>query len=242
MAKLTAEKYRELFKLRAEGKLGNMECTKRLFDILKPLFSERMSILDVSCGVGHYFRKVKELGTINYLGVDLDAKAIEIANEVWKDYPNVSFKVMNASKLELENNSYDIVYCYNLLLHLKDYKDVLKELLRVSGKHVIVRSLFDDEYCTTKHEASVDYRNVYSDGFFFYNTYARDDVRNFLNNLGSFKIEFLDDNSKIPENELEKQAKLLEVNSTEFAKTGAKKLQEWKGLKLNYEILIIEKE
>ncbi len=242
MTKLTAKKYRKLFKLRAEGKLDDMECTKRLFDVLKPLFFKRMSILDVSCGVGHYFRKIKELGTFYYLGVDLDTKAIEIAFEMWKDYPNADFKVMNASKLELKNNSYDIVYCYNLLLHLKDYKYALKELMRVSRKYVIVRSLFDNEYSSTKHEVSGDYIDVYSEGFAFYNTYARDDVRNFLNNLGSFKIKFLDDNLKIPETELEKQVKLLEVNSNEFARTGEEKVQEWKGLKLNYEVLIIEKE
>ena len=41
MTKLTAKKYRKLFKLRAEGKLDDMECTKRLFDVLKPLLFRR---------------------------------------------------------------------------------------------------------------------------------------------------------------------------------------------------------
>ena len=66
MKQLTAKKYRELFKLRAEGKLDDMECTKNLYKLLKPLYFNGIKILDVPCGVGHYFRKIKELGGINY--------------------------------------------------------------------------------------------------------------------------------------------------------------------------------
>lgn len=144
MKRLTAEKYRELFRLRAEGELDHMECTKHLYEILKPLYFEGMKILDVGCGAGHYYRKLRELGAIDYWGVDIDEGAIEIANEVWGEDPNVAFGIRDANDLNFKDNSFDVVICYNLLLHLGGYKNALKEMFRVARKFLIVRSLFGD--------------------------------------------------------------------------------------------------
>lgn len=242
MGELTAEKYRELFKLRAEGKLDDMECTKKLYEILKPIYFKGMSILDVPCGVGHYYRKLKELGEINYIGIDLDSEAIEMAKDVWKDDKNVKFSVGNASGLDLEDKSIDVVCCYNLLLHLPDYKEPVQELFRVSKKYIIIRSLFDEKNFINKFNAAEDYREVYKEGVFYYNTYARKNVEEFVKSFGPCKVKFVPDNIKIPEENLRKQEEALNIDSGEFARGEADKKQDWKGLKLNYEILFIEKE
>ena len=52
----------------------------------------------------------------------------------------------------------------------------------------------------------------------------------------------MDDNFKIPEKELEKQAQLLEVNPDKFTKGKNGKKQEWKYLELNYEKKFIKKQ
>lgn len=238
---LSAKKYRELFKLRAEGKLDYMECTKRLFDILKPLYFRGVKILDVPCGVGHYYRKIKELGEVEYIGVDLDSEAVKLAKDVWTDDKNANFESSDATKINVEDNSVDIVVCYNLLLHLKDYKDVVKELFRVSKKYIIIRSLFDKYHSMNTMSVSEDYKKVYPDGRICYNTYSREDVMRFLNSLGKCKITFINDNIPIPKENLEKQQKILGVDSSEFAIGADKNNQDWKGLKLNYEVLFIEK-
>jgi ubiquinone/menaquinone biosynthesis C-methylase UbiE len=238
---LTAKKYRELFRLRAEGKLDDMECTKRLFELLRPLYFKGIKILDVPCGVGHYFRKLRELGEIEYLGVDLDSEAIRLAKEVWKDAPNAKFEVQDASRMNIPNNSIDVAICYNLLLHLKDYKDVLRELFRVSKRYIIVRSLFDAQASVNKIPVSEDYLEVYKEGVLFYNTYSRDDVVKFVRSLGRCKVRFINDNLAIPKEVLEKQQKALGVASSEFASGDKNQKQDWKGLALNYEVLVIEK-
>lgn len=242
MEKMTAKKYRELFKARAEGKLDNMECTKNLYRILEGLYFDGIKILDTACGLGHYFRKIRELGDIDYLGIDIDSEAIEIAKQIWKDTPNAKFEIQDVRHLNLEENFFDLVYCYNLLLHLGDYKDALKELFRVSKKYIIVRSLFDEEQSINLFDVAEDYRGVYPSGKIHYNTYARNDVAEFLKDLGSWKFRFVKDNAPIPKESIEKQRNYLEVDESEFTRTNDNRQKEYfKGLLLNYEILFIEK-
>jgi len=241
MKKLTAKKYRELFKLRAEGKLGDMECTKSLYRLLEKIYFKGMKILDIPCGAGHYFRKIRELGDIEYLGIDLDLNAINIAKKIWKDVPNVKFEVQDVTKLDLKDNSMDVVYCYNLLLHLKSYEESLRELFRVSKRYLLVRSLFNEKENVQKVEVSKDYLGVYKSGFAYYNTYARDDVIKFLKGLVSCNVTFIKDTVTIPETSLKAQAKALGVKESEFTKGGGNKKQRLKDMPLNYEVLFVEK-
>ncbi|MEM2963780.1 MAG: class I SAM-dependent methyltransferase [Candidatus Anstonellales archaeon] len=241
MKKLTADKYRELFRLRAEGKLDHMECTKSLYRLLKPLYFKGIKILDVPCGVGHFFRKLRELGEIEYLGIDIDPESIRIAKEIWKNAPNAKFQVGDITRLNLSDNSMDIVYCYNLMLHLETYEAALKELFRVSKRYLFVRSLFGEKTQIRKVEVCDDYWDVYKSGFVYYNTYAREDIIRFLRGLGPCKIRFIDDNVVIPESSIKKQAQVLGVNESEFTKGGGDKKQTLKGMRLNYEVLSVEK-
>lgn len=241
MEKMTAEKYRELFRLRAQGKLDDMECTKRLYEILKDLYFDGVKILDSACGLGHYFRKIRELGNIDYLGIDVDPKAIEMAKEVWRDASNAEFEVQDVHHLYLEDNSFDIVYCYNLLLHLRDYKEPLKELFRVSKRYIIVRSLFDEKESINSFDVASDYLEVYPSGKVQYNTYARNEVANFLKTLDPCNFKFIEDNVSISQETIERQSNDLNVNGSEFARGGEGQKEHFKGLLLNYEILFIEK-
>ncbi len=242
MGELTAEKYRELFRLRAEGKLEDMECTKSLFNLLKKLQVSPTSILDVPCGVGHYYRKLRELGNFDYIGLDLDKKSIEMARDVWKDASKAHFEVRAIDNTGLPDNSIDTVICYNLLLHLRDYKNAVRELFRVTKKHLIIRSLFGASAFSTRFDAPPDYRDVYPAGVYYYNTYAKSDVEAFVRSLGPpARIQWVPDNAKILEGSLEKQQKALGVDAREFAR-GDGRSEGWKGLNLNYEVLIIEKE
>jgi len=243
MGELTAEKYRELFRMRAEGKLPDMECTKSLYRLLKPLHFDGMSILDMPCGTGHYYRKLRQLGKIRYLGIDIDEKMIATANEIWKGEPNAKFRKGSALELELEDNSVDVVFCYNLLLHLPpEYcESVISELYRVSKRYVLIRSLFDDVSKVELFTAPTDYKDVYGNSI-YYNTYARSDIQSFCNEgLGALRVTFMQDIAKVPEATLKQQEKVLGVDPKEFAYGKTERSEYFKGLELNYEILMIEK-
>jgi len=239
MSKLSKDKYNELFKLRAEGKLEPMECTKSLFRLLEKIYFENMSILDVPCGTGHYLRKLRNLGKVNYLGIDRDEDALKIAIKIWKDEPNVRFMLGDINKIDLPDNNKDVVYCYNLLLHLADYKDAVAELFRVSKKYIFIRSLFGEKTIIRGSDTPKDYAGIFPEKS-YYNSYSRDVITSFVKSLGKCKIKFIDDNLVIPGDLLRKQAEILGTVVSKFTQTNNNK-QEWDGIELQYEVMVIEK-
>ena len=241
MTQLTATQYRELFKLRAEGKLESMECTKSLFKFLKPIYADNMNILDIPCGLGHYFYVLKDLGNFKYYGVDLDSEAVLMAKDVWKNNPEVNFSVQDIKNLNFDDGFFDIAICYNLILHLKEYKLPLKELFRVSKKYIFVRSLFDDQTSINTLKSSDDYKKVYSDLTYQYNTYSKEEMISYVKTLGNCNVTFFPDKVDVSNDSLKKQAELLGTDVFEFAESKSDKKENFKGLELNYELMLIEK-
>lgn len=79
------EKYGEIFSKRAKGILPEMESSKSIRKIIKKIMREYYSILDVGCGVGHYFPPLKKLKlNFYYYGVDVTKKYIEEAKKYFK--------------------------------------------------------------------------------------------------------------------------------------------------------------
>ena len=236
---MNRSKYRELFRLRAEGKLPPMECTKscleHLNSFLMPdsVFSiyksyDGFHFLDVPCGAGHYFTMLQSLGDIVYHGVDVDSGMIKNAKEVWGKTMNATFTVGDVCRLPFPDDSFNVVLCYNLLLHLpQGYKKALQELCRVvkPDGRLLIRSLFDD------HESILSIDND------FYNTYSRDDVRKFLLTLpDKYSCWFYPDSVVVDQKDIEMQSKTLNVDESEFTVDSL-----FKGYNMNYETVIIEK-
>lgn len=88
------------------------------------------SVLDVGCGDGKYSLAWKQLGARTVTGVDFSEKAISIANERVRDF-GVDYKIDNALNLSIDDNAFDIVYCYGVLHHTADPKQGISELVRV---------------------------------------------------------------------------------------------------------------
>jgi len=93
------------------------------------VLNKETTLLDVGCGNGfftYYFNKICDVS-----GVDYSEKLLKM-NPVKKTF------LMNAKKLEFENNSFDIVFANALLHHVDDIDQVLKEMKRLSKKYVII--------------------------------------------------------------------------------------------------------
>lgn len=101
--------------------------------------SEASSMADIGCGLGHWSRLL-----YGYLrpparlaGVDREARWIaEAPQHFHRAYPNVdpaliSFLQSDAAKLPLPDNSFDVVTCQTLLMHLPKPQDTLREMLRI---------------------------------------------------------------------------------------------------------------
>jgi ubiquinone/menaquinone biosynthesis C-methylase UbiE len=86
--------YGKIFSKRAKGILPEMESSKATSKILSKIIKSKNSILDVGCGVGHYYvslnKRIKH--DFEYFGIDLNSEYIRIAKEIFKNNSNVQFK------------------------------------------------------------------------------------------------------------------------------------------------------
>lgn len=88
-----------------------------------------LSLLDVGCGNGFFSYYFKDF----YRAIGLDF------SEYMLNKNSCDLKVCgSANKLPFKNNSFDIVFCSNLLHHLENTQETVSEMKRVSCKYVIL--------------------------------------------------------------------------------------------------------
>jgi ubiquinone/menaquinone biosynthesis C-methylase UbiE len=131
---------------RAIGKSPEMEVSKALAKIVKKITKKNYRILDVGCACGHYYKSLKReiKNNFYYTGIDPYKIFLDKAKAAWKNEKNVNFKKGNIFDLPLDNREFDIVVCNNVLLHLPSIEKPLRELIRVSKKTVILRTVVYD--------------------------------------------------------------------------------------------------
>lgn len=95
------------------------------------------TIIDVGCGPGTYCNYFYEKG-YKVTGVDYAKEVIKLAK---KNYPKIPFKLANGNKLPFKDNSFDIVLSIGVLQCLYNYKSFIKELKRITKKHLIISTL-----------------------------------------------------------------------------------------------------
>jgi len=88
-------------------------------------------ILDLACGVGLY---ADLFNSKNYMGVDLDEKYIQYAQN---KYPNKVFKVMDVRHINIKDSIFDTIIAVGLIHHLSDDDafQTLKGMKNVSKKN-----------------------------------------------------------------------------------------------------------
>ena len=98
--------------------------------------NEIQTILDIGCGVGHWGQRLMrhlDKHTTLY-GIDPEAawvkKAEERAEKLGIEHRS-EYKVGTAESLPFEDGSLDMVTCQTLLIHVKDVKMAVKEMIRV---------------------------------------------------------------------------------------------------------------
>jgi ubiquinone/menaquinone biosynthesis C-methylase UbiE len=133
----------DIYFKRATGKLPEMEVSKALAKLIKPRVKDKDQFLDVGCGCGHYYKSLKRIikKNILYTGIDPYKIFLVRAKKAWKKNRNVNFKKGDIHKIPFKKNNFEFVICNNVLLHLKSIEKPIKELLRVSKKYVILRTV-----------------------------------------------------------------------------------------------------
>lgn len=97
--------------------------------------------IEFGCGDGN---QLKLLNSINYIGLDVSEKAIEMCQNIFKDDDKKTFK-----KLDLYNNEKaDLSLSLDVIFHLVEddvYQNYMKNLFKSSNKYVIVYSSNDEK-------------------------------------------------------------------------------------------------
>lgn len=103
------------------------------YELVKPLVSNKI-VLDIASGSGYGSDLLAQAGAKKVIGIDIDEKAI---TEAQKRYGSnqIEFKVGTtidgAEKLDIADNSIEVIACFETIEHIKNYKSFLQELARV---------------------------------------------------------------------------------------------------------------
>ena len=95
-----------------------------------------ISILDIGCGSGNYYRVFKSAGLhpyLHYTGIDISEKNIENCKVFFpkERYPNAEFATGNIMELAYPDASFDVVVMLDVLEHLADDDAGSKEVARI---------------------------------------------------------------------------------------------------------------
>ncbi|KAH9503430.1 Phosphoethanolamine N-methyltransferase 3 [Bulinus truncatus] len=132
---------------------GGLETTMEFVDKLNLQPGQR--VLDVGGGIGgSAFYMAKNFG-VKITLIDLSSNMINIAldraHEVGCDPDKVSFEVADATKRDFPENSFDVIYCRDTILHIAEKLELFKKLykcLKPGGKLLI------SDYCCSPNAHS----------------------------------------------------------------------------------------
>jgi len=94
------------------------------------------SLLDVECGDGYFCHWIKQNSNIDkVMGIDISEARLERARS---RYPEIKYIKGSFPNLPADNNSFDLVSCIEVLEHMEDPLEALKELARITRKYVLI--------------------------------------------------------------------------------------------------------
>ena len=136
------------------------------FNFKKYSLGHSINMLDVGCGEGrHIFGVMQEYPNIKCIGLDMDDKSLAKAQEGYEYFKSISnvgadFTKGSAYALPFEDNFFDLIICSEVLEHLHEYGNAIKEIHRVlksGGKfYASVPAYWPEKVCWF---LSKDYQN-----------------------------------------------------------------------------------
>lgn len=179
-----------------------------LFSFLKDDFKKKNKVLEAGCGEGRLLFYLNEFNNQQeYFGIDYIQKNISKAKQNLKHVKNLKLSVDDFYNISKKyKKQFDISISYKTLSWLPDYKEVMKELMKVTKNKVYITSLFSDNDFSSFTKI-YDHNNK---TFTYLNTYSFKEFKNFCINNGAKKIRFINMKLDIdlPEN---KNKKILQT-------------------------------
>src|SRR5437867_128366 len=116
---------------------------KHQFKVLKKILEEldlkrEKKIVDVGCGSGYSLNFFKTLGYTRFVGTDFSDNSIKVCEKNFGFKEGEDLFVMDAQRMDFENNFFDLVFSDGMLEHLEDLKVAAKEMARISKKYILL--------------------------------------------------------------------------------------------------------
>jgi ubiquinone/menaquinone biosynthesis C-methylase UbiE len=102
---------------------------EKLFGFVE--LKETRNFLEVGCGNGAVSKHFAKEYPLTVTGTDVDLEQIHLAKESIDDIPNVRFLKADATNLPFEDGGFDIVLSFQVMHHISNWLDALKEIRRV---------------------------------------------------------------------------------------------------------------
>lgn len=88
--------------------------------------------LDIGCGQGYGLQLAIERFNLSSIdGIDIDERMLELSSVKIKQLKQVTLRKESATSISATDNSYDIVFDYQVLHHITDWRKAVAEIHRV---------------------------------------------------------------------------------------------------------------
>jgi len=109
---------------------------------------QKITIVDIGCGHGDILRDVAKFGRkegykFKLIGLDANSAAIDYANELSMEYPELSFKTQDIFSKDFKSETFDVVIATLFLHHFKEEQLVsfLKNTIKQTKIGMVVNDL-----------------------------------------------------------------------------------------------------
>ncbi len=106
---------------------------KKTYEFIKSL--DVKTAFEFGCNIGRHLLKFRKMG-IKPFGIDINSTSIFYARFLHK-LENVEV-ADELSLKDIPDNSFDLVFTNSVLCHIQDIDGILKDLIRISKKHLMM--------------------------------------------------------------------------------------------------------
>lgn len=144
--------------------------------------NNRLTLLDIGCASGYYSEVVSELvgDRFQYSGSDYSDAMITVAKN---RYPNTKFLKLDIRHIELPDKSSDVVLTGAVLVHVKEWKEAIRELARITRLYLILHRT-----PVTNEKSFRMEKKIYADVPVFYNAFNKHELMDIISQCAFRKI------------------------------------------------------